>query len=54
MKKRICATIIAISLFLIIGLVGGVECGEPVGNLLWCIPLACAMWVSAIVGEFMF
>lgn len=54
MKKKICGAIIAISLFLIIGLVGGVDCGEHISNLLWCIPCACAMWVAAIIGEFGF
>jgi hypothetical protein len=52
MKKKICAAVFGISLFLIIGLVGGVECGEPLSNLLWCLPLGVAMCVSAVVGRF--
>jgi hypothetical protein len=52
MKKKICGAVIAISLFLIIGIVGGVECGEPIGNLLWCCPLSMAMAVSAVIGNF--
>ena len=52
MKKKICAAVFGISLFLIIGLVGGVECGEPLSNLFWCLPLGVAMLVSAVIGEF--
>ena len=52
MKKKICGAVFGISLFLIIGLVGGVECGEPLSNLFWCLPLGLAMWVSAVIGEF--
>lgn len=54
MKKKICGAVFGINLFLIIGLVGGVECGEPITNMLWCIPCACAMLVAAVIGEFGF
>jgi hypothetical protein len=52
MKRQICAAVFGISLLLIIGLVGGVDCGEPISNLIWTIPLGIVMIVSAIVGEF--
>ena len=52
MKRMICGVIFGIGFFLMVGLVGGVDCGEPLSNMLWCIPCAVAMIVSAIVGEF--
>jgi hypothetical protein len=54
MKRKICAAVMAISLFLIIGLIGGVDNGQPITNMLWAIPLFVAMVVSAVVGEFTF
>lgn len=51
MKKLICAVIIAISLFLILGIVGGIEQGLPMANMWWCIPLFVVMWVSGCIGE---
>ena len=49
MKKTICAWVIAICIFLIIGIVGGIDHGQPLTNIIWCLPLAVAMWVSAII-----
>ena len=49
MKKKICGFIFGISLLLIIGIVGGVDCGEPLTNVLWCIPLLAAMGISGFI-----
>ena len=54
MKKTICAWVFGICLFLIIGIFGGVECGQPLSNLFWCLPLALTAVVSAVIGEFGF
>ena len=51
MKKKICGFVFVISFFLLIGIVGGVDCGEPVSNMFWCIPCLGAMWGSAIIGN---
>ena len=52
MKQKVCATVMLICIFLIIGLAGGVECGEPLSNLLWCLPLSLVALGSALVGDF--
>lgn len=51
MKKLICGAISFASLFLIYGIVGGVEHGESLANMLWCIPLLLVMYVSGRIGE---
>lgn len=51
MKKKICGALFVIGLILVIGIVGGTECGEPLSNLLWCIPIMFVMWVLARVGR---
>jgi hypothetical protein len=51
MKKKICGVVFVISFFLLVGIVGGVDCGEPVTNMFWCIPCLGAMWLSAIHGN---
>ena len=52
MKKTICGWVIAISIFLMVGIIGGIDHGQPLTNIIWCLPLAVVMWVSAIIGEF--
>ena len=51
MKDKICAFVIGISLFLIVGIVGGVDCGEPVTNLAWCVPLVAALGAAVVVSN---
>lgn len=45
--KKVLAGICGICLVLTVGVVGGVENGQPLTNLLWCIPL---MAVSLVTG----
>lgn len=54
MKQKICAFVFGTSLLLIIGIVGGIDCGEPLTNMLWTIPLGLAMVISGIVGRFIY
>ncbi len=51
MKRRICKVLFVIGLILIIGIVGGVECGEPFSNAFWCFPIMFVMWVVAKAGR---
>lgn len=51
MKKKICKIIFASGAFLIWGIAGGIDCGEPLSNAWWCIPIIIAMLVSVIVGK---
>lgn len=50
MKKIISELVFAISLLLIFGIVGGVEHGQPLTNMLWCIPLLFLMGVSKCIA----
>lgn len=50
MKTKICGVIFVVSFLLLIGVVGGIECGQPLSNFLWCLPLLAAMGTSAYVG----
>ena len=52
MKKIICGWVMAICLFLIIGIIGGVDCGEPITNMYWCVPLFTTLVISGYIGEF--
>lgn len=52
MKKKICGVILAISLFLVIGIVGGIQQGEPFRNALWCFPFMGVALASAKIGGF--
>ena len=52
MKKKICGVILALSLFLVIGIVGGVDQGEPLSNAIWCFPVLVVAWASAKIGGF--
>lgn len=51
MKKVICGTLFAIGVISIYGIIGGTECGEPLSNMMWCIPIMFVMWVLARVGR---
>lgn len=50
MKQKFFTVLSVLCVVLMIGIVGGVDCGEPVSNMLWCIPCLGAMWLSAING----
>lgn len=45
--KKLSYAIIVISLFLMLGIVGGVETGGNTLNLLWCVPLSAAALISS-------
>lgn len=44
--RKACAFVWIVCLILIVGLIGGVENGQPLANLWWCIPLAVVSIVS--------
>lgn len=46
MGKAISGAIFGICLFLIIGIVGGIDCGQPLSNLWMCLPLTLIMLIS--------
>lgn len=50
MKQKFFTVLSVLCVVLMIGIVGGVECGEPVSNLLWCIPTMLLAWVFAVFG----
>lgn len=54
MKKSICGAIFGISLLLIIGIAGGIDCEEPMSNALWILPLLATMGISGYIGGFMY
>ena len=49
MKEIICSIIISVCLFLVIGIIGGVENGAPLSNLLWCFPLLTLTGISVYI-----
>ena len=50
MKQKFFTVLSVLCVVLMIGIVGGVECGEPVSNLFWCIPSMFFAWVFAVLG----
>lgn len=50
MKQKICIVLSILCMVLFIGIIGGVEGGEPLTNLIWCIPSAILAWVFAVFG----
>lgn len=48
MKKTFFGILLCVSVLLVIGIVGGVEQGEPITNMLWCIPVSAVGYVSAV------
>lgn len=50
MKRRICKVLFVLGWILIIGIVGGVDCGEPLTNALWCFPIMAAICVVGKIG----
>jgi hypothetical protein len=51
MKKFICKVLIVFGLCMILGIIGGIDNGEPVTNLLYIIPIILVIWVSVKIGE---
>lgn len=51
MKQKICIAAFIVSLLLTIGIIGGIDCGAPLTNALWCIPLVGIMGLSVYIGE---
>lgn len=43
MKEKVSRWLLVIGAFLILGIVGGIDNGEPISNLLWCIPIMLVM-----------
>lgn len=50
MKKKICGLIFIIGFALLIGIIGGVDMGEPLRNTIWCFPIMLVMWTVGEVG----
>lgn len=53
MKRKICGIVFAICMVLVFGVMGKIECGEPMCNIWWCIPLLATMWASGRIGGFL-
>ena len=51
MKRKICGVLFAIGFLFIVGVIGGVDRGEPLSNAWMIIPTALMMWVSAKQGN---
>lgn len=51
MKKTICGFICLGLFLLMVGIIGGVECGQPLSNAFWCFPISALMWVWAKIGR---
>lgn len=47
MKKTLCIIAFLASVFALFGIVGGVENGETLRNMIWCLPCVVIMFVSA-------
>lgn len=54
MRRETIGKILFIAGFIMIaGIVGGVELGSSVWNMLWCIPCAVGVWAGARLAGFM-
>lgn len=49
-QKLICGCTSFLSLFIVIGIIGGVEQGQPIANMFWCIPLLAIMCLSGYLA----
>ena len=52
MKQKFFIVMSVLCIVLMIGIVGGVENGEPLSNMFWCIPLCVLAYVFALMGEY--
>lgn len=50
MKQKFFMVMSVLCIVLMIGIVGGVENGEPLSNMFWCIPTMLLAWVFAVLG----
>ena len=50
MKEKICLFIVVLCIVFILGIFGGIEHGESLTNLFWCIPAIIVAKVCAVVG----
>lgn len=51
MKKFICRILFILGICAMLGIIGGIDNGSPITNLLYIIPIILVMWVLAEVGE---
>jgi hypothetical protein len=51
MKKVICRSLFILGICAMLGIIGGIDNGSPITNLLWLIPIILVMWVLTKVGE---
>lgn len=51
MRKNICFWTVFVCLVFVIGIVGGIDNGEPLANGLWCLPLFGIMAAAIRVGK---
>lgn len=47
-KENICGGSVMIGFFLIFNIVGNVECGGSVWNMLWCVPILAVLFVMGL------
>lgn len=51
MKAIICRILFFIGFCSILGIIGGIDNGEPLTNIWWVVPIVLVMWVSNKVGK---
>jgi hypothetical protein len=52
MKEIICRALFILGICAILGIISGMlDCGYPVSNAWWILPIVFVMWVSAKVGK---
>lgn len=51
MRKKIFGTLLFVEFLLLCGIGEGVYQGEPIANVLWCLPLFLCMYVSAKLAK---
>lgn len=52
MKEGLCVGVLGICFMLLIGIIGNVECGASLWQLLWCVPVFAVMGFCALYMEF--
>ena len=51
MKQKFCAVMSVLCIVFMLGIIGGIDDGQPLINLVWCFPAALLAWVFAVVGN---
>ena len=51
MIKKICSAIIWVGLFMMFGIIGGIECGAPITNAYWLIPTLLLLFAAIKIHD---